>query len=177
MQNLQYVSNVLFLLLVIGTILLISSVKSISAGYAFTLFGLLGLLVINILFVSKENIDTPIITLIIKIISNNAYIVGLIGVVSWLLTQVITHYKKIIDKKTPVEYNHILTSSTIVNVFLCIMLYMFLNDTYNKSIYKSGESIINNKQMFMTLYILLLSMQYLLATFQYIILNYYSTDG
>lgn len=169
MKNITYVSNVLFLLLVIGSILLMTSVKSVSAGYGFNLFGLLGLLIINVLFVSKENIDAPLLTLILKILRNNWFIVALIGAVSWMLSQVITHYKKIIDKRTPIEYSRLFMSSNILNIFLFVMLYKLLNDT--------SESALLNRQSFMTLYILLLSIQYLLTTFQYVILNYYTTDG
>lgn len=176
MQNIRYVFNILYLLLVIGTILLLADVKSISAGYGFSLFGLLGILIVNVLFISKENINASLFTLIRKIIFNNLSIAALIGVISWLFAQNIVHQKKIIEKKTPTEYRRFLNTSTILNIFLFAILYVFMNDKYN-SILNPAQGQATNKQMYMTLYVLLLSVQYCLAIFQYIILNYYSTDG
>lgn len=176
MKNIRYIFNVLFLFLIIGTILLLSSVKSISAGYGFILFGLLGILVVNVLFISKENINVSIFTLIKKVLFNNISIVSLIGVISWLFTQNIIHRKKIISKKTPNEYKRFLTTSTILNIFLFGMLYVFINDKY-KSVLNPSTEPMKNRQSFMTLYVLLLSVQYCLTIFQYIILNYYATDG
>lgn len=176
MKNIRYVFNILYLLLVIGTILLLTSVKSITAGYGFSLFGLLGILIVNVLFISKENINTPLFVLIRKILFNNIHIAALIGVISWLLSQTIVHQKKIIEKKTPKEYNRFLNTSTVINIFLFSMLYVFMNDKY-KSILNPQQTTINNKQTYFTLYVLLLSVQYCLAMFQYIILNYYTTDG
>lgn len=176
MKNINYVVNILFTFLVIGTILLLSSVKSISAGYGFNLFGLLGILIVNVLFISKENINTPILTLIKKILFDNTSIVALLGVISWLFVQNIKHRRKIIQNKTPKEYNRFLNTSTILNILLFSMLYVIINDRY-KSILNSSYEPISNKQTFSILYVLLLSVQYCLTIFQYIILNYYSTDG
>lgn len=173
-KNINYVSNVLFSLLIIGTILLLASVKSISAGYGFNLFGLLGILLVNVMFISRENINAPIISLIKKVIFNNVYLAALVGVIAWLFTQNITHYEKIIKGETPKEYNRFLNMSTVLNVFLFGMLYTFINDKYK--IISGGEPM-KNRQTFMTLFVLLLSVQYCLTIFQHIILNYYSTDG
>lgn len=176
MKNIRYVSNILFLLLVIGTILLLADVKSIAAGYGFILFGLLGILIINVLFISKENIDQSLFTLIKNMIFNNTSIIALLGVISWLFAQNIVHQKKIIEKKTPKEYNRFLNTSTLLNIFLFSILYVFINDKY-KQLFNTSKVSLENNSIYMTLYLLLLSVQYCLAIFQYIILNYYSTDG
>jgi hypothetical protein len=176
MKNIRYVSNVLFMLLIIGTILLLADIKSVSAGYGFNLFGLLGILIINVLFVSKENINASLFTLVKKILFNNVSIVALVGVTAWLLAQNIIHQKKIIEKKTPKEYNRFLNTSTILNIFLFTMLYIFMNDKYRRILNTSQEQPIDNPT-YTILYVLLLSVQYCLALFQHIILNYYSTDG
>jgi hypothetical protein len=176
MKNIRYVFNILYLLLITGTILLLASVRSISVGYGFILFSLLGILLVNVLFISKENINASLFTLIKKIFFNNFHIAALIGVSSWLLSQNITHQRKIIEKKTPKEYNTFLNISTILNVFLFSILYLFMNDKY-KSILNSNQDGIKNKQTYNILYILLLTVQYCITLFQYIILNYYSTDG
>lgn len=176
MKNIRYVFNILYLLLITGTILLLASVRSISVGYGFILFSLLGILLVNVLFISKENINASLFTLIKKIFFNNFHIAVLIGVSSWLLSQNITHQRKIIEKKTPKEYNTFLNISTILNVFLFSILYLFMNDKY-KSILNSNQDGIKNKQTYNILYILLLTVQYCITLFQYIILNYYSTDG
>lgn len=176
MKNIRYVSNVLFMLLIVGTLLLLADIKSVSAGYGFNLIGLLGILIINVLFISKENINASIFTLVKKILFNNVSIVALVGVTAWLLAQNIIHQKKIIDKKTPKEYNRFLNTSTLLNIFLFIMLYIFINDKYRRVLNTSADQSLETP-LYTTLYVLLLSVQYCLALFQHIILNYYSTDG
>jgi len=176
MKNIRYVFNILFSLIVIGSVLILSSVKSTSAGYGFNLFGLLGILFVNVMFISKENTDASIFTLIKKIIFNNFPMVALIGVIAWLFTQNIIHQKKIVKRHTPVEYNKFLTLSSILNVFLFGVIYVILDDNY-KQLEGLSQSVMKNKQLMSNIFLLLLAIQYCLAIFQHIILTYYSTDG
>jgi len=175
MQNILYVLNILFSLLVIGSILLLSSVKSISAGYGFNLFGLFGILLVNIMFVSKGNINSSIFKLIRSIFTNNILLVGLIGSVSLLFTQNIIHHKKIVKRRIPKEYNTFSNMSSIINIFLFALLYVILNNKYKQLM--NASYMFDNKQMYSNIFLLLLSLQYVMVIFQYIILNYYSTDG
>lgn len=168
MNNISYIFNILLGFLIIGSILILYSVKSTTAGYGFILFGLLGMLFINLMFVSKENLNSSIIEITKKLFTSSFPLLLFIGCVSWLFSQNIIHREKIIKRETPKEYTNFLTLSSLLNIILFFLVY------YQNSV---KFSISGNSKSYFNIFILLLTLQYALTTIQYIILTYYSTDG
>lgn len=171
MKNIAYVFNIIFSILIIGSILILSSVKSTSAGYGFILFGLLGMLFINLMFVSKENLNSSILDITKKMVTTSLPLVLFIGCISWLFAQNLTHREKIINRETPKEYTQFLTLSSLLNIVLFFVVY---HQTNIKFITKQDTV---KPTSYLNIFILLLALQYSLTTIQYIILNYYNTDG
>jgi hypothetical protein len=148
-------------------------------GYSVIIFALLGLLFIAFTLASKSSFSSSA----LAIITGSMPIVFLLGILIWKLLMNIKYQKRINRGNVPSDYSRLDSISTILIMFQCIVIFMFLS---KQSV---AASNVNNVATPITKAYTLLASQtgslsylfgvinVLMLTYMQVLLNQYSTDG
>ena len=149
-------------------------------GYGMVALSLFGLMITAFALAYKDQFKESTMTLIKNIFSSSLPVILLIAIISWIVAQNITFFKRINQGKVANEYYQFSSISTILIVVQLVLLFKFFTDEMvsSKAI-KAGKSQIYNllaSQMSYVMYMLTVLNLALVGVVQ-VILQYFSTDG
>lgn len=148
-------------------------------GYGFMCLALFGLMVTTFGLAYRSQLSKGPFVLLKNILSSSAPIILVIGILTWLIIQNVTYFKRINQGKVPDEYNQFSSISNILIVVQLGILFKFFMDKISTDGETSSDSKMSDilaSQLKYIMYILTILNLTVVGLLQ-VILQFFATDG